>query len=94
MRSIYNFETKEPPRLTEAMLKAEIKRRQLKRQITILYIASFLVCVCFILFGLLLFKDLFPIALLSFLSAGVTLFGGTLVIIIFRIKRVYFADSV
>ncbi len=94
MHSIYNFETKEPPRLTETMLKAEIKKRQLKRQITILYIASFLVCVCFILFGLLLFKDLFLIALFSFLSAGVTLIGSTLVIIVFHIKQIYFADSV
>ena len=53
MRQIYDFEQYVPPVLNEAMLRHELERRQLRRQIILLALAVVLLQAATVLFGVL-----------------------------------------
>ena len=64
MNPIYNFDEHTPPKLTEQMLREELKQKTLRRQTRMLRLASLLVCICFLLCSGLLFPD-YPILALA-----------------------------
>ena len=78
MRQIYNFETKNPPVLSEAKLVEEIEKRNQKKQMTMLFVSGLVIQLVILLFGFMAF-DFYPIitmgcvvyALLSVATSGV-----------------------
>ena len=57
MNQIYNFEAKEPPVLTESMLRAELVKRRIRRQTAIAAVAGILIQIVFLLCAVLLAKE-------------------------------------
>ena len=83
MRQIYQFDRVRPPRLTEAMLRRERERRQLRRQTALLALAGMLVCACLLAVSWLLLvrgHPLLALACVLYLCAALT-GGGVLTIV-------------
>ena len=51
MNQIYNFEQYKPPVLNENMLRAELERRRLRWQTTLIAVAGILIQILLVLFG-------------------------------------------
>lgn len=86
MQRIYNFEQKQPPVLTEKMLREEIKRRELKRQTILLRTASVFVCLCFVLFAFFIAPDSMVLAVCSILTVCIALIGNGIISVLFYFK--------
>lgn len=84
MNRIYNFDAATPPRITEAGLQEEIKRRTLKRQILILRIASLLSCLCMAVFAFFILRDSVIIAAASIVMMTLTLIGSGMIQLVFH----------
>ena len=82
MNQIYNFETKEPPVLNESMLRAELEKRQLRRQTTIAAIAGILIHIVLLLCAVLLAKDYFLLSIACVAYVILSATGGTVIAII------------
>lgn len=83
MNTVYDFEKYEPPRLNEKMLREEQKRRELKKQILLLRIASVLVSLCIILFAFLVSPDSVLVAVLCIVFVCVCIAGNGLITVLF-----------
>lgn len=92
MNTVYDFEKYEPPKLSEKMLREEIKRRELRRQIFLLRIASFLVILSIILFAFLISLDSFIIAVLCAVFVCMYLMGNALISVLFFRKQPVFIE--
>ena len=60
MNQIYNFEQYKPPVLNENMLRAELERRRLRWQTTLIAVAGILIQILLVLFGFVT-KNEYPI---------------------------------
>lgn len=82
MNQIYNFEQYKPPVLNENMLRAELERRRLRWQTTLIAVAGILVQILLILLGFIT-KNEYPIitvACLIYVVFSVT--GGSVLAIV------------
>lgn len=86
MNQPYNFEKKEPPRITEKMLREEIKRRALQKQMRLLRIACLLSCLCLALFAFFIMRDSVTVSIVSIALLAYTLIGNGLITIAFHKK--------
>lgn len=82
MKQIYNFEEKQPPVLNEPMLKAELTKRQLRRQTAMAAIAGILIQIILLLCAILLAKDYIILSILCVAYVIFSATGGTVVAII------------
>lgn len=87
MKQIYNFEEKQPPVLNEPMLKAELTKRQLRRQTAMAAIAGILIQIILLLCAILLAKDYIILSILCVAYVIFSATGGT-VVAIFMNSRV------
>ncbi len=87
MKQIYNFEAKQPPVVNESMLKAELAKRQLRRQTTMAAIAGILTQIVFLLFAFLLAETSPLLAVCCVIYVILSATGGT-VVAIFMNSRV------
>lgn len=83
MNRIYSFESKNPPRLTEKMLRQELARRKLRRQTALLLFASYMTAICLILFAFLILPDSLILAIVSVVILGYFLVGSGVVAVVF-----------
>ena len=83
MTQIYNFEDKMPPALNENMLRQEMKRRETKRQILILRIASVLVCLCMVLFAFIILPYSKHIAIACIIFTTFSIIGNGVITLLF-----------
>lgn len=81
MKQIYNFEAKQPPVLNESMLRAELKKRQLRRQTTMAAIAGILTQIIFLLCAVLLAETSPFLAACCVIYVIFSATGGTIVAI-------------
>ena len=82
MNQIYNFEQYKPPVLNENMLRAELERRRLRWQTTLIAVASILIQILLVLFGFVT-KNEYPVitvACLIYVVFSVT--GGSVLAIV------------
>jgi len=81
MKQIYNFESINPPVLNESMLRAELERRQLRRQTTLTAIAGILTQLVVLIVAFLLIEHslLLAVVCISYVIFSTT--GGTIVAI-------------
>lgn len=81
MKQIYNFEANNPPVLNESMLRAELERRQLRRQTTLTAIAGILTQLVVLIVAFLLIEHslLLAVVCISYVIFSTT--GGTIVAI-------------
>lgn len=86
MNQIYNFEQYKPPVLNENMLRAELERRRLRWQTTLIAVAGILIQILLVLFGFVT-KNEYPVitvACLIYVVFSVT--GGSVLAIVFTRK--------
>ena len=86
MNQIYNFEQHKPPVLNENMLRAELERRRLRWQTTLIAVAGILIQILLVLFGFVT-KNEYPVitvACLIYVVFSVT--GGSVLAIVFTRK--------
>ncbi len=67
MKQIFNFEKTEPPIINEAKLKKELKKRNLKRLSTVLYLIGFFAVVLAFLSAVYLYEALPAVATMFFI---------------------------
>ena len=82
MNRIYNFETKEPPVLTESMLRAELDKRRIRRQTAMAAVAGILIQIVFLLCAVLLAKEYIFLSALCVAYVILSATGGTIIAII------------
>lgn len=82
MNRIYNFEAKEPPVLTESMLRAELVKRRIRRQTAIAAVAGILIQIVFLLCAVLLAKEYIFLSALCVAYVILSATGGTVIAII------------
>lgn len=87
MNTVYRFDEKEPPVVTEKMLREELKRRQLKRQIVWLYLASVAVSLCGVLFAFLIAPTYFFAAVCCIVIACANLAFTGMISVLFYVRR-------
>lgn len=87
MNTVYRFDEKEPPVVTERMLREELKRRQLKRQIIWLYLASVIVSLCGVLFAFLIAPAYFVAAVCCIVGACAYLMFSGMISVLFYVRR-------
>ena len=86
MNQIYNFEQYNPPVLNENMLRAELERRRLRWQTTLIAVAGILIQILLVLFGFVT-KNEYPVitvACLIYVVFSVT--GGSVLAIVYTRK--------
>lgn len=86
MNQLYNFEQYKPPVLNENMLRAELERRRLRWQTTLIAVAGILIQILLVLFGFVT-KNEYPVitvACLIYVVFSVT--GGSVLAIVFTRK--------
>lgn len=87
MKQIYRFDGEMPPVLRETTLRAELERRRLRRQTTLLVLAGMLCLLCLFLTAGLLYP-VYPalaLACVVYLCAAVT--GACVLTVVFMQKR-------
>jgi len=82
MKQIYNFEAKQPPVLNESMLKAELAKRQLRRQTTMAALAGILTQMVFLLFAFLLAETSPFLSVCCVIYVILSATGGTVIAIL------------
>lgn len=86
MNQIHNFEQYKPPVLNENMLRAELERRRLRWQTTLIAVAGILIQILLVLFGFVT-KNEYPVitvACLIYVVFSVT--GGSVLAIVYTRK--------
>ena len=82
MNQIYNFEQYKPPVLNENMLRAELERRRLRWQTTLIAVAGILIQILLVLFGFVT-KNEYPVITVACLIYGVfSVTGGSVLAIV------------
>lgn len=87
MKQIYNFEKNTPPVLNERMLRSELRRRKLQREITLLAASSLLIlfCIFFIAVQLYCIMPFLSIACAAYVCAAIT--GDSIILFVYLKKR-------
>lgn len=87
MRQIYDFEQYVPPVLNEAMLRHELERRQLRRQIILLALAVVLSQAATVLFGVLV-RELLPVvSTFCFGYTAVSTAGSVVIAVVYSYRK-------
>ena len=84
MKQIYDFDGHEPPRVNEAMLQEQLRRRELQKQTLLLRIAALLSCICYAVFAFFIIRDSVIAAVISILMCTITLIGNGVVSVVFH----------
>lgn len=84
MKQIYDFTQHEPPRVNEAILREQLRRRELQRQTLLLRIAALLSCVCYAVFAFFIIRDSVIAAVVSILMCTITLIGTGVISLVFH----------
>lgn len=87
MNNVYDFESFTPPVVSEAMLYAELKRRELKRQIIVLYIAAMLMSACIAMMALITAEKMILVSLCLVALFFVWVLGFSVIGAFFFIRR-------
>lgn len=87
MNLYFDFESRQPPVITEKDLRKEKEKRDLKKQILLLRIASVLISICLVLFAFVTANDYIIISVISILFACVYVIGSGVITIVFFSKR-------
>lgn len=87
MKQIYDFEQYEPPRLTENLLRAEAKRRELQKQAAMTAFSSLLIELCLILCTVLLAPESPILAGICAVYLLLSVMGSAMISVIFIRKR-------
>lgn len=83
MNQIYDFKSAQPPRISEDELREKLRMRAVRRQTLILRIASFLCCLCYVVFALFILRDSLAASVVSLMMMTVTLIGNGLISVVF-----------
>ena len=87
MKQIYDFEKERPPVLNENMLKAELQKRKLQKQMAMVLLSSILSLLGLLTMALMMF-DRYPLLLVSVLVyIVISVAGGGTVAAVFWVKR-------
>lgn len=87
MRQIYDFEQYVPPVLNEAMLRHELERRQLRKQIILLALAVVLSQTATVLLGVLM-RELLPVvSIVCFGYTAVSAAGGVVIAVVYSYRK-------
>lgn len=86
MKQIYNFEQAQPPVLNESMIRAEMEKRRLRLQTTLLAVAAILLLVTVTLLGFFVYESYPRIALFCFTYTVVSATGGSVIAVVFTRK--------
>lgn len=84
MKQIYDFEQHEPPRINEAMLQEQLRRRELQKQTLLLRIAALLSCICYAVFAFFIIRDSVVASVVSILMCTFTLIGNGVISLVFH----------
>lgn len=90
MKQIYNFEQMQPPVLNESRIRAEMEKRKLRLQTTLLAAAAILLLITVILLGHLVYESYPWIALFCFTYTVVSATGGGVIAVVFTRKGGFF----
>ena len=86
MKQIYDFTQHQPPRVNEAMLQEQLRRRELQRQTLLLRVAALLSCICYAVFAFFIVRDSVIVSALSILMCTVTLIGSGVISVVFHCR--------
>lgn len=87
MKQIYHFDHTPPPELTSKMLQAEIERRKIRRQTTVLAISGVLAELCLLITALILQPVNAVLSAVCFAYTCIAISGGGIIAIVFIHKR-------
>ena len=82
MKQIYNFEGRTPPALNENMLRAELERRRLRWQTTLVAVAGILLLITVAMLGFLVLADYPLITALCLAYVLLSATGGSVLAIV------------
>ena len=86
MNTVYNFEQFQPPVVTEYKLQKELERREMKKQITLLRIASVIIVIAMILLAFLVIKNSVIFAILLVVATCMSVVGNGIISVLFYCK--------
>lgn len=87
MRQIYDFEQYVPPVLNEAMLRHELERRQLRRQIILLALAVVLLQAATVLFGVLVREFQPVVSTFCFGYTAISAAGSVVIAVVYSYRK-------
>ena len=87
MNTVYNFEQFQPPVVTEYKLQKELERREMKKQITLLRIASVIIVIAMILLAFLVIKNSVIFAILLVVATCMSVVGNGIISVLFYCKE-------
>ena len=86
MNQIYNFEQHKPPVLNENMLRAELERRRLRWQTTLIAVAGILVQILLILLGFITMNEYPIITVVCLIYVVISITGSSVLAIVYTRK--------
>lgn len=86
MNTVYNFEQFQPPVVTECNLRKELERREMKKQITLLRIASVIIVIAMVLLAFLIINDSVIFSVLLVVAACISVVGNGIISVLFYYK--------
>jgi len=86
MKQIYNFEVKDPPETNEEILRAEIARRNIRRQTALTAAAGILIQICIVLLSFIAYEISPIITVIGCIYTAISLIGSRIVFNVFRKK--------
>lgn len=86
MNTVYDFEQFQPPVVTEYKLQKELERREMKKQIALLRIASVIIVIAMILLAFLVIKDSVIFAILLVVATCISVVGNGIISVLFYYK--------
>lgn len=86
MNTVYDFEQFQPPIVTEYKLQKELERREMKKQITLLRIASVIIVIAMILLAFLVIKNSVIFAILLVVATCISVVGNGIISVLFYYK--------
>lgn len=86
MNTVYDFEQFQPPVVKEYKLQKELERREMKKQIALLRIASVLIVIAMILLAFLVIKDSVIFAILLVVATCISVVGNGIISVLFYYK--------
>ena len=86
MNQIYNFEQHKPPVLNENMLRAELERRRLRWQTTLIAVAGILIQILLVLFGFVTKNEYPIITVVCLIYVVISITGSSVLAIVYTRK--------
>ncbi len=83
MNTVYNFEQFQPPVVKESELQKELERREMKKQITLLRIASVIIVIAMILLAFFIINDSVIFSVILIVSACISVVGNGIISVLF-----------